>query len=118
MHEQHLSVGVGAERSIDIAFHWSRGAALLNSKLSAAIEPPERDALWACAGMLGVLAFSSIQAKTPEEAWPLKNSSSDLGWLNLCEGKEGDLEDYKPFEKRQRVPFDRSGFPGSHIILL
>jgi hypothetical protein len=87
-HEQHLGIGVGANQSTAIAFHWSQGAALLNSKLSCAIEPSERDALWACAAMLGALVFSSIQAKTPEEAWPLWSSPSDLDWLTLCEGKK------------------------------
>jgi hypothetical protein len=61
---------------------------LLNDKLSTSIEPSERDALWACAGLLGALSFSSIQAKTPEEAWPLKPSSpSDLEWLKMSEGR-------------------------------
>jgi hypothetical protein len=87
-HEQYLGIGVGTNQSTAIAFHWSQGAALLNSKLSCAIEPSERDALWACAAMLGALVFSSIQAKTPEEAWPLWSSPSDLDWLTLCEGKK------------------------------
>lgn len=71
-----------------MAYHWSQGAALLNRKLSIGIEPEERDALWACAGLLGALALSSISATTPEEAWPLKQTSpSDLDWLKMCEGK-------------------------------
>ncbi|MCJ1387484.1 hypothetical protein MMC18_000327 [Xylographa bjoerkii] len=77
------------ELSSAIAFHWARGAALLNRRLSDGIKSSERDALWACASLLGALGFSSICAKTPEEAWPLKRSSpSDLDWLKMCEGKK------------------------------
>jgi hypothetical protein len=89
MHDRYLGIESSTEQSAAIAFHWSRGAALLNDKLSTGIEPSERDALWACAGLLGALSFSSIQAKTPEEAWPLKPSSpSDLEWLKMSEGKK------------------------------
>ncbi|MCJ1380841.1 hypothetical protein MMC17_003950 [Xylographa soralifera] len=88
-HDQHLSNESSVELSAAIAFHWARGAALLNQKLSDGIKPTERDALWACAGLLGALGFSSIRAKTPEEAWPLMQSSpSDLDWLKMSEGKK------------------------------
>jgi hypothetical protein len=89
MHDRYLGTESSIRQSTAIAFHWSRGAALLNNKLSANIDPSERDALWACAGLLGALAFSSIEAKTPEQAWPLKPSSlSDLDWLKMSEGKK------------------------------
>ena len=88
MHNQYLGIGVGAEQSAAMAFHWSQGAALMNQKLSSHIESSERDALWACAGMFGLLAFASFERKTVEEAWPLKDSSTDLEWLKLCEGKK------------------------------
>lgn len=89
MHEQYLGIESSTDQSTAMAYHWSRGAALLNQKLSAGVHPSERDALWACAGLLGALAFSSIQAKTPEEAWPLKPSSpTDLQWLTMSEGKK------------------------------
>ncbi|MCJ1472113.1 hypothetical protein MMC13_000760 [Lambiella insularis] len=72
-----------------MAFHWSQGAALLNQKLSTGLDPSDRDPIWACAGLLGALTCSSIHAKTPEEAWPLKqSSSSDLDWLKMSEGKK------------------------------
>jgi hypothetical protein len=50
------------------------------------LEPPDRDALWATAALLGVIAFSLIDASTPEEAWPL-NGHSELEWLRMCLGK-------------------------------
>jgi len=89
MHENHLSPSSPPSHSNAIAFHWSRGASLLNRTLSTTIPPSSRDALWLCAGFLGALAFSSIEATTPEEAWPLKPSSpTDLEWLKLSEGKK------------------------------
>ena len=89
MHDRHLDDESTSKQSTAMAFHWSRGAALLNDRLSAGIESSERDALWACAGLLGALAFSSIHARTPEEAWPLRRSlSSDLDWLKMIEGKK------------------------------
>ena len=89
LHDRYLGVESGVDHSIAIPFHWSKGAGLLNDKLSNGVKPEERDALWLCAGLLGTLAFASIQAKTPEEAWPLKQSSSlsDLDWLRMSQGK-------------------------------
>lgn len=90
MHDRHLGIGSRTKQSAAIAFHCSRGAALLNSRLSGSINPSERDALWACAGLLGASTFASVEATTPEEAWPLKSerSSSDLDWLKMSESKK------------------------------
>ncbi len=44
--------------------------------------------MWACARLLGCLAFSIVDADSVEEAWPLKPpDSNDLRWLGFCEGK-------------------------------
>jgi hypothetical protein len=88
MHERYLGIGADAEQATAVSFHWSQGAALMNSKLSSTNDPSEKDALWACAGMFGLLAFSSFDSKTPEESWPLNSSPLDLEWLKLCEGKK------------------------------
>ena len=92
MHDRHLGISSGVDQSIAIPFHWSRGASLLNSKLTNGVAPSERDALWICAGMLGALSFASILAESPEEAWPLKQQTAtpagDLAWLKMSEGKK------------------------------
>lgn len=89
MHDQHLTSERNAKVSAAIAFHWSQGASLLNKRLSGGVKPSERDALWACAGLLGALSFASSPATTPAEAWPLKPySPSDLDWLKMTEGKK------------------------------
>ncbi len=70
IHETHLSPVPDRRRSSALAFHWYHGTALFNAKLSMA-PPHEHGALWAAAALLGVTAFADIQARTPQEAWPL-----------------------------------------------
>lgn len=89
MHDRYLSGAPNTQLSTIEAFHWYQSTALFNSKLSGPIDPSERDAVYVTAVCLGVITFFYIEAKTPEEAWPLKPSSSlDLNWLSLTEGKK------------------------------
>jgi hypothetical protein len=72
--------------------HRQQAAKSLIKKLSTAIHPQDRDALWAAAALLGVTSLSSIESTTPQETWPLKNRDkppdpSDLQWMNLTKGK-------------------------------
>lgn len=88
MHDRALNNSSdNVKRSLTETYHWSRAAALLN-QISFPIRPQDRDSLWASAGMVGVASFASLEAVTPEEAWPLKPAdSSDLTWLRLFDGK-------------------------------
>ena len=89
MHDRYLSATPNVKLSTTEAFHWYQGIAMFNSKLKGTIDSSERDAVYATAACLGVIAFFYIEAKTPEEAWPLKPPSSlDLNWLSLSEGKK------------------------------
>lgn len=89
MHDRLSSVRGDPKRSLTETYHWSRGAALLNRKLASPIQPQDRDALWASAAMLGIANITSIEASTPEEAWPLSSSeTSDLTWIHLAQGKK------------------------------
>ena len=89
MHDRYLSGTQNTKLSTTEAFHWYQATALFNSKLSDPFPAAERDAVFATAVCLGVIAFFYIDAKTPEEAWPLKSPSSlDLNWLSLSEGKK------------------------------
>jgi len=88
IHDRYLSASPARETAAEV-YHWSRAASLFNQKLSTLsmpLQPPDRDALWATAALLSVIAFSMINASTPEEAWPL-NGHSDLEWLRMCGGK-------------------------------
>jgi hypothetical protein len=89
VHDQYLGVGARSENAAASSFHWSRAAALLNERLSVGPEDAERDAIWACAALLGALAFCSVEGNTPEEVWPLSPSpEANLDWLRLTEGKK------------------------------
>ncbi|KAK4946080.1 hypothetical protein LTR10_014882 [Elasticomyces elasticus] len=74
-----------------ITRHWSSGASLLNHAISQPLNTlsrATRDAMWACAGLLGCLAFSIVDAECVEQSWPLKaDGPPDLDWLNMCAGK-------------------------------
>ena len=89
-HDRYLTTPATGRRSAAEDYHRSQCAALLNRKLSQPIQPEDLDPLWAAAASLGLLALSSVEASTPEEAWPLKTSSGpsdDLDWLRMSEGK-------------------------------
>jgi|ERR1700722_3788389 hypothetical protein len=89
MHDRYLSASPNTKQSTAEAFYWYKGTALFNSRLSKPIQPSERDALWITAVLLGAIAFACIEAKMPEEAWPLRPPSSlDLDWLRMCDGKK------------------------------
>lgn len=89
MHDRYLSATPDTKLSPTEAFHWYQGAALFNSKLSKPIQPSERGALWAASTLLGITVFCHIEAKTPDEAWPLKPPSPlDLEWLRMSDGKQ------------------------------
>ncbi len=89
MHDRYLSGVPNTKLSTIEAFHWYQGIALFNSKIAGPIQASERDAVYATAVCLGVIAFFYIEAQTPEEAWPLKPPSPlDLNWLSLSDGKK------------------------------
>jgi len=100
IHDRYLSAPSSSNPSTAQSYHWSQAAALFNKKLSAPIQPSDRDALWATAVLLGAIAFSSIEASKPEDAWPLKSSSvSDLEWLNMVVGKHAIWKIADPLRK-------------------
>jgi hypothetical protein len=99
-HDQYLNnePGVKTSRERLIAFHFSRGVMQLNNKISSGLAPSERDAAWASGGLLGVLTFSSMKAKTPKDTWPQSESTAtDLDWLNITQGKKALLKIADPF---------------------
>lgn len=68
--------------------HFTRGTALFNTKLSGPLTPSEKDAIWAAATILGSSSLAGVDALSPEQAWPLRESSeSDLDWLRMYDGK-------------------------------
>lgn len=76
MHDRYLSGAPRSKMSTTEVFHWCKCLALFNSKLSGPVLQSERDALWATTILVGMIAFHFVEAKTPEEAWPLSTCSS------------------------------------------
>ena len=72
-------------------YHTGRSAALFNRQLSiqdTSSSDTEHDALWCTAVFLGTLASGSIDGRTPEEVWPLKDGTSGeaMSWLRIHDG--------------------------------
>lgn len=88
VHDRYLGVTPTHRRSFCETYHWSQCTSLFNKSLAQPIKEEHKDPIWAAAGTLGILAFSSINACPFEETWPLGPSdSSDLEWLRLGAGK-------------------------------
>ncbi|CAM1501459.1 Fc.00g034430.m01.CDS01 [Cosmosporella sp. VM-42] len=88
VHDRYLDGTPAHRRSLRESNHWSQCTMGFNEWLSQPIREEQKDPLWATAGTLAILTFSSINACFPHEAWPLgAPDSSDLEWLRLGAGK-------------------------------
>ena len=86
MHEREMT---GGQQTTDEMHHRYEGTAQFNRMLTRPIQYSERDAIWGTAAILGAIAYSAIDARTPEEAWPMKPPSVfDLDWLQISDGKK------------------------------
>lgn len=87
-YDRHLKSSTDFRRTREECYHWSQSAGLFHKRLSEPIEAKDKDPIWGTAAALAVLTFSSPEATSPEESWPLKSSGPlDLNWLRLSEGK-------------------------------
>jgi hypothetical protein len=87
-YDRHLNSWLGCPRSLEECYHWSQGTALFNRRLREPIETKDKDPIWGTASALAIMTFSSIDACTPGDSWPLKpTESSDLDWLRMSKGK-------------------------------
>ncbi|KAI1111206.1 hypothetical protein F5Y14DRAFT_317790 [Nemania sp. NC0429] len=88
-YDRHMNSSSGCRRTLEECYHWSQSTVLLNNRLGEPIETKDKDPIWGTAAALAILTFSSPDASTPEQAWPLKSSSdaSDLDWLHMIRGK-------------------------------
>lgn len=88
MHQRYYSDGPYEPLELE-SFHGFHGTALFNSMLFESPEESEKDALWACAAMLGALSLAGLNARTAAECWPLREpSAEDLDWLRMSDGKK------------------------------
>lgn len=72
---------------LEECYHWSQSTVLFNKRLREPIQERDKDPIWGTAAALVILTFSCSDARTPEQAWPLKSSDSDLNWVRLSQGK-------------------------------
>ncbi|KAI9043962.1 uncharacterized protein KD926_002341 [Aspergillus affinis] len=87
-YDRRLNNPIGHRRSLEECYHWSQSTVLLNKRLREPIRAKDRDPIWGTAAALAILAFSSPDATTPEESWPLNPSDhAHLDWLRLSKGK-------------------------------
>lgn len=87
-YDRYLNTSLSCRRSPEECYHWSQSAALLNRRLRKQIEVKDKDPIWGTAAALTILTFSSPDACSPEESWPMKASGhSDLDWLRMTRGK-------------------------------
>lgn len=88
-YDRYLNFPSCSRRSPEECYHWSQSAALLNRRLRQPIKERDKDPIWGTAAALTILTFSSPDACTPDESWPLRSSEGDddLDWLRMSEGK-------------------------------
>ncbi|KAK9365292.1 hypothetical protein V1509DRAFT_406653 [Lipomyces kononenkoae] len=87
IHDRYLS-STPRRRTIEEIHYWTKGVTLFNNKISTPLHHSDRDAIWAAASMLGVITFASIEASTPEEAWPLTPlMRHGPEWFKMGQGK-------------------------------
>lgn len=88
VHDRYLGTMPIHRRSLRESYHYSQCTSLFNKWLRQPIKEEHKDPIWATAGQIGILTFSSINLPSPEEAWPLgAPDSADLEWLRLGSGK-------------------------------
>lgn len=86
-----LTSELPSRASSEELLHISQCTSLFRARLASPVglvSPVDKDALWAAASTLGVLAFSSLDATSAADSWPLTPTSpSDLEWMRISEGK-------------------------------
>lgn len=100
MHDRHLAKAGNLHYCPRLVFaeysHYYQAVLLFNDRLSALRQAPggeeivaSRVALLSTAAILWTISFCHVEARTSQEAWPLKSTSpSDLNWLRMNNGKE------------------------------
>lgn len=91
LHDRATSLDPSTPPSAAELFHSAQGTALYNSRLSnpESCSRSELDALWIGSAFLGVASFAYVEARTPEEAWPLQTRpASEPHWMTIGDGKK------------------------------
>lgn len=89
VHNRYLySTTTTQNDSLRETYHLSQCTTLFNRWLGGPVKEEHKDPLWATAGSLAILTFSSISPSSTTGAWPLAApAATDLDWLRLGTGK-------------------------------
>ncbi|KAI0446904.1 hypothetical protein F4803DRAFT_501655 [Xylaria telfairii] len=87
-YDRYQNSSLSSRRTLEECYHWSQSTILFNKRLGEPIGIKDKDPIWGTAAALAILSFSSPDACSAEESWPLKPSEpSDLEWLRMIKGK-------------------------------
>ncbi len=79
MHDRYPTVDSSPKLSTAEAYHWFQAVSSFNQQLFHPLRIEQRATIVLTAGFVGRTVFYNIDARTPQEAWPLKPASaSDL----------------------------------------
>lgn len=89
MHDRHLCDVSSLDLSTAESYHWYQAVSSFNRQLSHDAYAHDQIALMATSAIMGTLVFCHMEAKTPDEAWPLNSpSTSAVNWLCINRGKQ------------------------------
>jgi hypothetical protein len=88
VYRRYLTAPFPSGPTVQELYHMSRCTSLFNKRLSIPIAQQDRDAIWATASVLGILAFLSLEESHPAESWPLSGGDPPvLEWMRMGDGK-------------------------------
>ncbi|PWY75990.1 hypothetical protein BO94DRAFT_499303 [Aspergillus sclerotioniger CBS 115572] len=89
MHDRHALDGSRPSMNLAESDHWDRALTGFNRKMSLGFPPKETGAVLTTAAILWFLVFCHVEARTPEDAWPLRCTAAvGPAWLQINGGKE------------------------------
>ncbi|CAF9912442.1 MAG: hypothetical protein GOMPHAMPRED_007661 [Gomphillus americanus] len=88
MHLRSLTIGASANPTREEAEHCYKAVSLFAKELANVRSSEQQGTLLCASALIYNMTFANVEAKTPEEAWPLAPSSpADLGWLKISNAK-------------------------------
>ncbi|KAI0427967.1 hypothetical protein F5Y09DRAFT_13864 [Xylaria sp. FL1042] len=88
IHDLVVAPSGNSRSSTSLAYHWYHAISSMRRYLNKPIVPSDRDMLWISSSLIGMSCLANVEARSPEEAWPLRSPSpADSSWFTLCDGQ-------------------------------